>query len=114
MNNSFRPAKFRRRPRGGKGVRFSEIGNESPTSQLRGNRIKGNAGENLHSGHFRLLLLPKKLPTGVPEIYFPVINYLKLRWLQKLERVKGIEPSFLGSLVTANLRGFRSSGERAH
>ena len=68
-----RPPPLRR-----KQVRFSEVGNESRTSQFSGNRIKGNAGENLHSGHFRLLLLPKKLPTGVPEIYFPVINYLEM------------------------------------
>lgn len=70
-----------------KGVRFTKVGIESSTSQFGGNRSKGNAGENLHSGHFRLLLLPKKLPNGMP-----VINNLKMNRLWKLERVKGIEP----------------------
>ena len=76
-------------------VRFSEIGNESSTSQIGVNRSKRNAGEKSFSGHFFDLILPKKLPNCVLEIYFPVINYLEMWQLQKLERVKGIEPSWL-------------------
>ena len=57
-------------------VRFSEVGIESPTSQLGGNKSKGNIGKKPLSGRFPYLLLPKKLPIGVPEIYFPLINYL--------------------------------------